>query len=75
VACFDGLTFGTCTAHETVPAGYSVAGRRRHRVDLSSAGWRATGANGDGSVTALNLPPGTYTCVVVIDPVGQRSLH
>jgi uncharacterized surface anchored protein len=25
-------------------------------------------ANGDGSVTATNLQPGTYTCTVVIDP-------
>jgi hypothetical protein len=28
----------------------------------------STGANGDGSATALNLEPGTYTCVVVVDP-------
>jgi uncharacterized surface anchored protein len=28
----------------------------------------STGANGDGSVSALNLKPGTYTCTVVIDP-------
>jgi hypothetical protein len=28
----------------------------------------ATGANGDGSVTASNLAPGTYTCEIVIDP-------
>lgn len=28
----------------------------------------STGANGDGSASALNLPPGTYTCTVVIDP-------
>jgi uncharacterized protein YbdZ (MbtH family) len=28
----------------------------------------STGPNGDGSLTRLNLPPGTYTCVVVIDP-------
>ena len=28
----------------------------------------STGANGDGSATAPNLAPGTYTCTVVIDP-------
>jgi Prealbumin-like fold domain len=27
-----------------------------------------TGANGDGSASATNLAPGTYTCTVVIDP-------
>ena len=27
-----------------------------------------TGANGDGSGTATDLEPGTYTCTVVIDP-------
>jgi hypothetical protein len=28
----------------------------------------STGANGDGSATATDLEPGTYTCEVVIDP-------
>jgi hypothetical protein len=28
----------------------------------------STGANGDGSATAPNLPPGTYTCTVIVDP-------
>jgi len=28
----------------------------------------STGANGDGSATASNLRPGTYTCTIVIDP-------
>ncbi len=28
----------------------------------------STGANGDGSATAPDLEPGTYTCTVVIDP-------
>ncbi|GAA1060317.1 MSCRAMM family protein [Agromyces bracchium] len=27
-----------------------------------------TGANGDGSLTKNNLQPGTYTCVIIIDP-------
>lgn len=28
----------------------------------------STGTNGDGSVTASDLVPGTYTCTVVVDP-------
>jgi hypothetical protein len=28
----------------------------------------STGANGDGSATATDLEPGTYTCTIVIDP-------
>jgi len=28
----------------------------------------STGANGDGSTSASDLKPGTYTCTVVIDP-------
>ncbi len=28
----------------------------------------STGAGGDGTFTDTNLPPGTYTCVIVIDP-------
>jgi hypothetical protein len=28
----------------------------------------STGTNGDGSATASNLEPGTYTCTVVVDP-------
>jgi hypothetical protein len=28
----------------------------------------STGANGDGSATAPDLEPGTYTCTVVVDP-------
>jgi len=32
------------------------------------AGVVNTGPNGDGATDRLNLSPGTYTCVVVIDP-------
>jgi hypothetical protein len=28
----------------------------------------STACGADGLLTRLNLPPGTYTCVVVIDP-------
>jgi hypothetical protein len=110
VACFDTLTFGTYTVHETVPAGYHVDGNDKSvTVDNSATcsddpyvgesvsfsntpltditvsvnsqvvGGTAstidcvvasgsTGAGGDGSVTASDLEPGTYTCTVVVDP-------
>jgi hypothetical protein len=32
------------------------------------AGVVSTGPDGDGSTTRANLPPGTYTCTIVIDP-------
>jgi hypothetical protein len=28
----------------------------------------STDANGDGSLSRTNLPPGIYTCTVVVDP-------
>ena len=111
VACFDGLTFGTYTVHETVPAGYAGEADKSVTVDNTAAcsdnpyggetvsfhntpltnvtvtidsqvdGGTAstlsctpdgpsgsTGANGDGSFSDTNLTPGTYTCVIVIDP-------
>jgi hypothetical protein len=109
VACFDGLSFGTYTVHETVPAGYHVDGNDKqvtvdnnascadatyvgetvsfHNTPLTDitvsvnsqvdGGTSSTvtgcvsfttGANGDGSGTASDLEPGTYTCTVVIDP-------
>jgi hypothetical protein len=111
-ACFDGLTFGTYTVHETVPAGYHVDGNDKQvtvdntatcsgspyagesvsfhntpltditvsinsQVDGGTASTIActgggpngsTGANGDGSATATDLEPGTYTCTIVVDP-------
>jgi hypothetical protein len=112
VACFDGLTFGSYTVHETVPAGYQVDGNDKQvtvdnvatcsdnpyggetvsfhntpltdlsvtvnsQVDGGTASTvdctpdgpsGSTGANGDGTFSDTNLPPGTYTCTVVIDP-------
>ena len=115
VACFDSLTFGSYTVHETVPAGYSVDANDKSvtvdntatcgdnpyggetvtfhntpltdltvAVDSQVNGGTAstiscvqgtttvasgsTGANGDGSASATNLPPGTYVCTVVVDP-------
>jgi hypothetical protein len=112
VACFDGLTFGTYTVHETVPAGYhvdandkqvtvdntatcsgspyagetvtfhntpltditvsvnsQVDGGTASTVTCTPAGPSgSTGANGDFSGTTTDLEPGTYTCVIVVDP-------
>jgi len=36
--------------------------------DGNIVGSGTTGANGDGSVTASDLEPGTYTCTIVVDP-------
>jgi hypothetical protein len=116
VACFDGLTFGNYTVHETVPAGYHVDGNDKSvtvdnmagcgdatyvgenvsfhntpltditvSVDSQVAGGTSstisckasdnstvasgsTDAGGDGSTTASDLVPDTYTCTVVVDP-------
>lgn len=116
VACFDGLTFGDYTVHETVPAGYHVDGNDKsvtvdntagcgdatyvgenvsfHNTPLtditvsvnsqvtggtastitckasdnSTVASGSTDANGDGSTTASDLAPDTYTCTVVVDP-------
>jgi hypothetical protein len=112
VACFDGLTFGTYTVHETVPAGYHVDANDKQvtvdntatcsgspyagetvtfhntpltditvsvnsQVDGGTASTitctpagpsGSTGANGDFSGTTTDLEPGTYTCVIVVDP-------
>jgi len=116
VACFDGLTFGDYTVHETVPAGYHVDGNDKsvtidntagcgdatyvgenvsfHNTPLtditvsvdsqvtggtsstitckasdnSTVASGSTGAGGDGSTTASDLEPDTYTCTVVVDP-------
>lgn len=38
------------------------------QADNSVIASGVTGANGDGSTTASDLPPGTYVCTVVIDP-------
>ena len=113
--CFDNLTFGSYTVHETAPAGYAGEADKTVTVDNKAScadnpyggetvsftnmpltnitvsvdsqidGGTAstmvckdaanntvasgsTGVNGDGSATASNLPPGTYTCTLVIDP-------
>jgi hypothetical protein len=51
----------------TVSVNSQVDGGTASTIDCG-AGIVSTGPNGDGSTSRLNLPPGTYTCVVVIDP-------
>jgi hypothetical protein len=53
----------------TVSVNSQVDGGTASTIDCSMAGDPvSTGANGDGSTTKSNLVPGTYPCVVVIDP-------
>jgi len=51
----------------TVSVDSQVDGGTSSTIDCVVASG-STGANGDGSVTASDLEPGTYTCTVVIDP-------
>lgn len=51
----------------TVSVNSQVDGGTASTIDCG-AGVVSTGTNGDGSTTRLNLPPGTYTCTIVIDP-------
>jgi len=114
-ACFDNLSLGDYTVHETTPAGYhgeadktvtvnnkasctdnpyvgetvsfsntpltdltvsvnsQVDGGTASTIDCVASDATViidanTGANGDGSGTATDLEPDTYTCTVVIDP-------
>jgi uncharacterized surface anchored protein len=51
----------------TVSVDSQVDGGTKSTIDCG-AGVVNTGANGDGSTTRADLPPGTYTCTIVIDP-------
>ncbi|MGH8823345.1 MAG: prealbumin-like fold domain-containing protein [Jiangellaceae bacterium] len=51
----------------TVSVNSQVDGGTASTIDCDGV-TASTGPNGDGSLSRLNLPPGTYTCVVVIDP-------
>jgi uncharacterized surface anchored protein len=51
----------------TVSVDSQVDGGTASTIDCTVASG-STGANGDGSVTASDLEPGTYTCTIVIDP-------
>lgn len=53
----------------TVSVNSHVDGGTASTIDCGDAGDPvSTGANGDGSKNKLNLEPGTYTCVVLVDP-------
>jgi hypothetical protein len=51
----------------TVSVDSQVDGGTASTIDCG-AGVVSTGPNGDGSTSRTNLPPGTYTCTVVVDP-------
>jgi len=51
----------------TVSVDSQVDGGTASTIDCG-AGIVSTGPNGDGSTTRSDLPPGTYTCTIVIDP-------
>jgi len=52
----------------TVSVDSQVDGGTASTIDCGGGATGSTGANGDGSVSRNDLPPGTYTCVVVVDP-------
>ena len=56
----------------TVSVDSQVNGGTASTIDCDAAAdppyEATTGANGDGSLTKSNLQPGTYTCVIIIDP-------
>jgi uncharacterized surface anchored protein len=51
----------------TVSVNSQIDGGTSSTIDCVVASG-STGANGDGSVTASDLEPGTYVCTIVIDP-------
>jgi hypothetical protein len=51
----------------TVSVNSQVDGGTASTIDCG-AGVVSTGTNGDGSTSRNNLPPGTYTCTIVVDP-------
>jgi len=68
-------TCGTATAQEwvntpltdiSVSAHSQVSGGTSSTIDCGAIG--SGGPSGDPSVNATGLPPGTYTCTVVVDP-------
>ncbi|MEH6467158.1 MAG: SpaA isopeptide-forming pilin-related protein [Porticoccus sp.] len=45
-----------------------VVGGTASTINCGSAGSTSTGAGGDGALNMTNLQPGTYTCVIIVDP-------
>jgi hypothetical protein len=73
-SCSDATYVGeTVTFHNspltnlTVSVDSQIEGGTSSTIDCVVASG-STGANGDGSVTASDLEPGTYVCTIVIDP-------
>jgi Prealbumin-like fold domain len=52
----------------TLSVDSQVDGGTASTIDCGGGATGSTGANGDGSVSRNDLPPGTYTCTVVVDP-------
>ena len=52
----------------TLSVNSQVDGGTSSTIDCGGGATGSTGANGDGSVSRNDLPPGTYTCTVVVDP-------
>jgi Prealbumin-like fold domain len=70
-ACFDGLTFGTYTVHETVPAGYAGEGDKQVTVD--NAATCADASYGGESVTFHNTPLTNLSITVDSQVVGGTA--
>jgi uncharacterized surface anchored protein len=66
----DGVTFhNTPLTDITLSVNSQVDGGTASTIDCGQPNApTSTGANGDGSVTRLDLEPGTYICTVVVDP-------
>jgi hypothetical protein len=62
------LTDITVTVNSQVDGGTSSTITCVKSSDNSTVASGSTGATGDGSATASNLEPDTYTCTVVVDP-------
>jgi hypothetical protein len=52
----------------TLSVDSQVDGGTASTIDCGGGATGSTGGNGDGSVSRNDLPPGTYTCTVVVDP-------
>ena len=69
-----GVSFhNTPLTNLTVSVDSQIDGGTASTIECTDAGNNSvasgsTGANGDGSATATDLEPGTFTCTVVIDP-------
>jgi len=68
---YDGETVSfhnTPLTNITISVDSQVDGGTASTMDCGGGATGSTGSNGDGSKSRNDLPPGTYTCEVVIDP-------